>query len=42
MDFDQFSKDYNQIQNKNIKITGESAECFSEYKIKVLVAAYKI
>ena len=36
MNFDEFSKDYEQIHNKNIRISGESSDYFSKYKIKVL------
>jgi len=36
MHFDEFSKNYKEIINKNIKISGESLDYFSEYKIRVL------
>jgi len=36
MNFDKFSKDYDQIHNENIRISGESSDYFSKYKIKVL------
>jgi len=36
MDFDNFSQNYTKIHNQNIKISGESSEYFSEYKVKVL------
>ena len=36
MDFDNFSQNYTKIHNQNIKISGESSEYFSEYKVKAL------
>jgi len=36
MDFDNFSQNYTKIHNQNIRISGESSEYFSEYKVKAL------
>jgi len=41
MNFSEFSTNYRQIINKNIKISGESLEYFSEYKVKVLDKFFK-
>ncbi|MFB0527750.1 MAG: methyltransferase domain-containing protein [bacterium] len=35
-EFDRFSKNYDLIHNKNIRISGESSDYFSEYKVKEL------
>jgi len=39
-EFDRFSKNYNLIHNRNIRIFGESSDYFSEYKIKELNSFY--
>ncbi len=41
MDFDKFSKDYNQILDENIKISGESSDYFVQYKIMVINNFFK-
>ena len=40
MDFDRFSGNYNEILNRNIRISGESSEYFIEYKVKTLNSFY--
>lgn len=35
-EFDKFSRNYDLIHNKNIRISGESSDYFSEYKVKEL------
>ena len=40
-EFDEFSDDYRQIHNKNIKVSGADSEYFSEYKVaEVLVCEH--
>lgn len=41
MKFDEFSSSYRQIHNKNICISGETTEYFSEYKVRVLQNFYR-
>jgi len=36
MDFDEFSKDYDRIHTENVKISGETSDYFSKYKLKVI------
>lgn len=36
MNFDKFSRDYEQIHNKSIKISGETSDYFYKHKVKIL------
>src|SRR4030042_1240381 len=40
MDFEKFSKNYDEIHNKNVRIFGEKSDYFSEYKVKLLSDFY--
>jgi len=40
MDFDKLSEKYEMIHNKNIRISGESSDFFSKYKVRVLHSFY--
>lgn len=41
VDFDRYNRNYDEILDESVRITGESSDYFAEYKVKVINAFFK-